>query len=441
MSQSSLHITFAGSQESSVALEVALARGLRASGHRVSFLAPTSGIAGHLLRRAGEGRGWTGRGSRSPALPAAILDQAMAFTRLRAHVDPDITPGWLDARQALLSRRSRPLRAALEGGDVDRVVVWNGWHPEARAAHLWCRHLGLPCLHLENGLVPGRLQADLAGVNAGASFVGLPPERWPPPGEEVRSWRAAILRGQKGTPGPAVEGVRPALGAAWIDRALARAPRLRRVRRAQPGPPSVPPVGRENPGGEPYVLLALQVPDDTQVLIWSGRELWDPAALVAPVRDAVQRCFGAGVDLAVKPHPLDRTWFRVAAAVERTRGCSLATGDIAPWIDGATAVVVLNSTVGLEGVLRDRPVVTLAASAYAVDGVVQRARGLASLPWALERALSESRSVAATDTLLATLAIHTGIPGGRRRLATGTVPALEALLAAGRHPWTEVRRG
>ncbi len=438
MVESTLHTAFIATQDTSVALELALADGLRSHGQRVSFLCPSTPGAAHLLRRAGEGgRGRARRWNGGEPIPRALLERAMRFARLRAFVDPDVTPAWLDVRLELLALRSRALRAALEDGEVDRVALWSGWHPEARAAHLWAGELGIPCLHLENGLLPGRLQADFEGVNAGASFAGQGPGKWPAPRPGVERWcRGAYRRDGLGGGIPVTPAEVGRL-ASLVHRSLARPPRLARVRRLLASGGSPAPTGRVEPPDGPYVLLALQVPDDTQILLWSERTLWDPAALVAPVRHAVRRVCGEGVRLAVKPHPLDRSWRRVAEAAARTPGCLLARGGVGAWIEGARAVVVLNSSVGLEAVVRDRPVVTLAQSAYEVPGVVQRARGLGGLMSALDRALHTPRSGEATAALLGLLALHAGIPGGREWLAPETVPALAALLAAGRHPWME----
>ena len=376
---------------------------------------------------------------RGRPLPGDLLDEAMRFARLRAAIDPELTPGWLAARAALLSWRSRSLRAVLDRGDVDRLVLWNGWHPEARAAHLWAERRGIPCLHLENGLLPGRMQADFAGVNAAASFASLPLDRWPPAPDGVRE--VAISSGHPGPAWHPVEEVRPGPAAAWVHRVTSRPLGFGRLRRGLAGSAPPPPHALGSPDGRPYALLALQVPDDTQVLLWSARELWDASSLVAPVRRAVRAAFGPDLRLAVKPHPLDPSWRSVATAVDRTPDCLLAGGDVGPWLDAAAAVVVLNSSVGLEAVLRGRPVVTLADSMYDVDGVVTRARGLGDLAAALGRAVTGERCERNTHALIGMLAVHAGMPGERTRLAPDSVDALASLLTAGTHPWSEARDG
>lgn len=425
MDSTRLRVAFVASQDSSVALERALAQGLRARGVSVRFLLPASPGAADALQRQGELR-W-----RSPALgprpSRSLIDAAMVFPRARAAVDPDLTPPWLAVRERLLALRARSFLAELDREPVDRLVVWNGWHPEGRLAHLWSEERGVPCLHLENGLIPGRLQADFDGVNAASSFLSVPPDRWPAPVDP-----SPPVDPEGDAPIP-VESLAAAGARQLVHRLIGRPLRPARLWRR---PPEPAPPGRTTPPDRPFVLLALQLPDDTQLLLWSPPALRDPPSLVAPVRAAVSGALGEEVALAVKPHPLDRGAARIAAAVRRTPGCLLADGDVGPWLAASRAVVVLNSTVGMEAVVRERPVVAMAPSAYGIEGIVHRSRGLQGLAAGIRSAVEQPADAGLRARFLGLLSGPAGIPGERSRLFAASLPALHGLLAAGRHPWT-----
>lgn len=113
---------------------------------------------------------------------------------------------------------------------------------------------------------------------------------------------------------------------------------------------------------EDYVLLCLQIPDDTVVL--RASPLHDMQALVDLAEARLH-----GARLVVRPHPLDPREYRTRRAALHRDGTA---GD---WIRRARAVIACNSTTLLEAVAWDTPAVALGRGIFSGKGVCEEHDG------------------------------------------------------------------
>lgn len=229
----------------------------------------------------------------------------------------------------------------LEG--VDLLVVWHGYKRPASLAVVAAKEHGAQVIYCENGVLPGTLAMDTLGINFESSLTGLDPEYY-------RSL--------------SMDSVKMDL---ILNTALQQRPfsRIARVKSNDTDD------DRELP--DRYVLYAMQVHDDSQVLLFSQRfpSMESAVPYVADCVAEYNRRYGDTIKLVVKEHPTD--YGRVDYAAMRAALPDvyfLRTTPVSDIIDRALAVVTLNSTVGVEGLLRLRPVITLGDASYNVPGMV-----------------------------------------------------------------------
>jgi capsular polysaccharide export protein len=123
------------------------------------------------------------------------------------------------------------------------------------------------------------------------------------------------------------------------------------------------------PTDEPFVLLALQVVNDVQVVLHAPL-----IRSMAELLRATLQALPAGYRLLIKEHPNQRRGYgrEFYDVVRGDPRCELIDGPLDALIDESRAVVVLNSTVGLDALRRGRTVVILGEAFYGGTGLVHR---------------------------------------------------------------------
>jgi capsular polysaccharide export protein len=280
---------------------------------------------------------------RGHAPPETLARITLFDSRKRARMQTGTTP---EAQGRPLAGEAagwyRLFRRQLAGADL--LVVWSGFRLPLRAAICAAESLAIKTLYCENGVLPGTMAMDPKGVNFGGSITG---------------------RGQELLAGLAID---PERERALLGTALEQRP-MRRTLRSAGGD-----TADDRPLPERYVLFPMQVHDDSQVLLFSPRFRNMEQAVRYIAREIEQH--NARTDdslvLVVKEHPSDagradyRQLRRSLPDVHFLR-----RAPIRRIIGHARAVIVLNSSVGVEGLLYMRPVVTLADALYNIPGVVR----------------------------------------------------------------------
>jgi capsular polysaccharide export protein len=235
------------------------------------------------------------------------------------------------------------------------VACWNGLKGHRRLAMEAARRNGHATLFLEEAPLPGRITADLAGVNAASSLPRLP--------DFYRHWLAG----------------RPDMDpAAWRQIRAGLTPREATQRQdvhQRAGGPDL--------AARPYIFCPLQVPGDSQITVFG-----DWIASVEAMLDhviAASASLPAGWQLRIKEHPSAKQSFaaRIAAKSGRRVVLDNQTNTI-DQVAGAHAVLTINSSVGFESLFFDKPVIVLGRAFYAIEGIAT----IAASRSALERSLA-----------------------------------------------------
>lgn len=225
--------------------------------------------------------------------------------------------------------RARLIQAHLEAYPEAIVLIHNGTNiPDSVLEYLTRDRRRL---FVENGYFKGSLQIDPIGVNAGNS-VSRDPDSY-----------AKLPRDA-------------------VDVEL----NTRRVKH-RGSEEQVLPAG--------YIFVPFQVESDMQITRYSNWVKSMPA-LYDVLLDLVER--HPTTNFVIKEHPNSRNV--ICDKVRAHPRIIFQNGrDTADLIDGAAAVLTINSTVGIEALSRGRPVITLGDACYNIKGIVQHASDIVGL--------------------------------------------------------------
>ena len=255
--------------------------------------------------------------------------------------------------------------------EICGLVMWNGTALHCHPLRVFARSHGLPTLYCELANIDGYMFADPDGTN-GAARIGTHPEMldgYAVRDEEIEAWRAQYLAER-------MSGYVPPQGLHrgkinfwfpldWLGYVLfsvSRPDRTSPVRkligkfqaRSVRLPAAIPPPPR-------YVFLPLQVSADSNLLLYSDVDNLQALELAGKRADAL------GCQLVVKPHPAETDHVLLGKIAETCsqRGYLLTSFSTTALVLGAEEVVTINSTVGMEALLLDKPLTVLGRSLYA----------------------------------------------------------------------------
>lgn len=246
----------------------------------------------------------------------------------------------------------------LKDKKIDLLIVWNGSFVEAASGVKAARDLGRKVIFMENGFFPQTLVLDEKGVNAANSLAGKTADFY----RAVRTAPAKLsqLKGTKLVP--------------------------RKLREKFRGKEKVqlPPK---------YFFLPFQVHTDTQVLLNSPRirNMYELTDTVYRAVEAFNRKNQEDYWLVIKEHPSDYKridYTDLKEKYQKEKVVFVTTMPSSELIQESQAVITINSTVGLEALLKGKPVITLGKAFYNVDGMVCHCADLSRLDEVLARALA-----------------------------------------------------
>jgi len=289
----------------------------------------------------------------------------------------------------------------LEHQKVDAIVVWNGLTGAGRLAVELARRRALSIWFFENGFFPGTLQCDPQGINFQNSISSIPGEafdsieidspRFQTFLENLRANRPADFQYRSDMSERQAAKFRLTLLKLRRADYLEWLPQWRRHLRLRatiyPPPGNRPQVSGQLPLTEPYILVPLQVNNDTQIRVYSPN-VPDMSTLIAAVYEAWRELDHPKIRLAVKEHPAELTRIDYTAIRRRYPDIYwIEAGPTQEWLSHAEVVVTINSTAGVEALALNRPVVTLGEAFYNKDGIIFHCKELTQLRSQLGEAL------------------------------------------------------
>ncbi len=225
---------------------------------------------------------------------------------------------------------------AIRRFDPDIVAFWNGKKFHQALGVETAKRYGKKCLFFENGLLPDTTQVDFAGVNASNSVP-----------RNTAFYRTLSFDTSCRLP----------------TKLQVRKPVRTQRTLAQKALP------------QRYIFVPFQVAYDTQIIHHSP---WIPDmyALFDLVTEAARE---TGWHFVLKEHPSDRVSdYRILH--ERTNDKVVFSDEnTQKLIENAEAVMTINSTVGIEGLLLGKPVIVLGEAFFAIEGIVHTVSDAQSL--------------------------------------------------------------
>jgi capsular polysaccharide export protein len=280
--------------------------------------------------------------------------------------------GWTDATRVRAFQNAvwSAMEVMCRRFSVHGVCIWNGAFAHCNAAAAFARAHNLPTLFFEVGNIDGKLFADPEGSNAAARIARQPEllDAYAVGGAEMAEWRerylaAALLPSSlpQARVSRRLNGWYPF---DWFGYAVLRVPRQefvpllgrvvgKLIARLNAIPPAIMP-------DKPFVFLPLQVSSDTNLVVHSDED--NLKAMEFAERRARER----GCLLVVKPHPAetDQSLVRRIAELCLERGHLMTSYNVTKLVLAAEEVITINSTVGLQALLLDKPVTVLGRSLY-----------------------------------------------------------------------------
>lgn len=258
-------------------------------------------------------------------------------------------------KRALLRLQYNGTRALFQAQPDAVAVAWNGLNGSRRVFMDAARDAGARTLFFELSPFPGRITVDPCGVNFSN---GLP--RY---AGAYLAWASARANQDS-----------------WKE--------MRQVIRARPPTVARDEATPDRPLTDPFVFVPLQVPGDSQLRLYGGAFRTVEAVIEAVA--AAARCLPPGWHLRIKEHPSAPVRFGDLIAQLQHPALVLDNAtDTFTQVAAARLVVTVNSSVGLEAMFHEKPVIALGECFWAISGI---AASCAS-PDALAKAMADPGAI------------------------------------------------
>lgn len=224
------------------------------------------------------------------------------------------------------------------------AVCWNGLNGTRRVFMQGAKDAGARRLFFELAPLPGRITVDPCGVN----FANCLPRVIKP----YKVWHQDHTHHD------------------W--RSIGQQIRQRKAKASSTGATATPPLS------EPFLFVPLQTPGDSQLRLFGG-EFKTVENFISAITNAAQH-LPEGWHIRIKEHPTSPTSFAeriIATAPDRVFLDN--TNDTFSQVAASRGVVTVNSSVGLEAMFYEKPVVACGECFWAINDVAIQAKTTADL--------------------------------------------------------------
>ena len=253
---------------------------------------------------------------------------------------------------ALLAAQYNGTRALFLRQPQAVAVVWNGLNGSRRVFADGARDAGARTLFFERAPLPGRVTVDAHGVNFANALprdIGFYTNWLAGSGVNPEQWRA--LRGQ--------------------------------IKARAPKDPNTSDLANSELSG-PFLCVPLQVQGDSQLRLFGG--VWRTVPEFIRMLCAVSHSLPEGWHLRLKEHPSGQPCAAgIIAAHPGARIILDNTTDTFAQVAASQGVITVNSSVGLESMWFDKPVIACGQAFWALDGVATPAPDADSLQQCLSQ--------------------------------------------------------
>lgn len=274
----------------------------------------------------------------------------------------------------------------IRNANADVVGVWNGQKLPSSSIAEAAKALGKEVVYFENGLLPNSTTCDWSGVNCKNSL--------PKSGEFYRKYYSE---------------------APLPNKLISRKPIAKKTSGA-----------REHSLPEQYIFVPFQVETDSQIIsnspwIKTMRQLFE--YLVT----AIEKVNNPHLHIVIKEHPSEKKRHDVLHGIH-PRIVFANEWETQKLIEKSQAVLTINSTVGIESLLLNKPVLTMGNACYGLDGVSLPIRSEGSLLEALNQLERCQGNPEITKGFLHFLNEHYAIPTAWNNMDERHVEALNKRL-------------
>lgn len=253
---------------------------------------------------------------------------------------------------------------------INLIIVWNGQDHVARSLTEIAKKRKIRMVYMENGYFSNTLQADTCGVNMSASICSLTFDQITDAANQAYKETKSDSKVCK---------MQRIIGLSKIDHGTnffkrvinlqfyKTFPELRgsswfKKRKLEKSRLAIP-LDTINLPSE-YAFLPLQVHDDTQILI-NSPHFKDPKKFIRHCYQEIRLALGNDYPIVVKEHPEDFLRYDYEdIKAEFPDIIWLRKFDIEKLLDNAKFIAVINSSVGLQAIAKEKPVIVYGESIY-----------------------------------------------------------------------------
>ena len=153
-----------------------------------------------------------------------------------------------------------------------------------------------------------------------------------------------------------------------------------------------------------FILLPLQVRSDSQIICHSPlKDMEGFVDICLASIESYNRKYKKNLSVVIKEHPKDPQMDLLRQTRKKhkhVKSYYLTKANTRKLIEKCMAIITINSTIGIEGLLYYKPVITLGQAFYNIDGLVHHCKDLTGLDQIIDKSINKLADRKLTDNFL-----------------------------------------